>query len=392
MEFESRKHVLIVFNGLDDDDMTKLTHRKVQALRKAGLYGDGNNLYLQVKRSGTKSWALRYRINGRDRQMGLGSTSLVSLAEARELAHSARKQLHEGVDPLETRAASRARMSFQNAAEEFIDAHEGSWKNPVHRRQWRTTLETYVYPVFGDRPVDHVKTEHVLTCLRAIWHDKPETAKRVRGRIERVLDFAKSRGLRSGENPARWRGHLSHLLPQASKIQPVRNHAAISWRDMPEFMRELRAREGLSAWALEFTILTAARTGETLGMTYAEIEVEQAIWTVPAERMKASREHRVPLVPRALAVLPRIKGEKRIFRLSNMAMLELLRGMRPGYTVHGFRATFKTWAHEATMHPREIIEAALAHTVKGIEAHYLRGDALEKRRQLMTDWAKFLNC
>jgi len=342
--------------------------------------------------------------------MGLGPCSLVSLAEAREKARQARRALLEGDDPLELKRQKRARqrleaasgMTFKDCAERMIASHEAAWKNPKHRQQWHSTLATYVYPVFGDLPVAAVDPGLVLKALEPIWTTKPETAGRVRGRIDAVLDWAKARGYREGENPARWRGHLDKLLPNRRKVRQVKNHPALPFLDLPAFMADLRRRGSVSARALEFTILTAARTGETIGAKTSEMDLDNAVWTVPAERMKAGKEHRVPLPPRAVEIvreLPReadyaFPGGRADKPLTNMAMLELLRGMRPGsgYVPHGFRSSFRDWAAERTNHSSEVVEQALAHAIESrVEAAYRRGDLFEKRRRLMTDWAAYCN-
>lgn len=372
--------------------MPKLTHRRVQTLREPGRYADGGNLYLQITSSGSRSWAFRYMRHGKARQMGLGPVDLVSLSEARETARTLRRQLFDGIDPLEIKHSSAPSVTFEDAATRLVEALRPGWKNAKHAAQWPATLQTYAFPVLGAKAVDQITTDDVLACLEPIWTAKPETASRLRGRIQRVLDFAATRGWRKGENPARWTGHLAHMLPARSKVRAVRNHASIPWQDMPAFWTELTRRDSLSALALQFTILCAARTSETIGATWSELDDD--VWTIPGSRMKAGVPHRIPLVPAMVAVLnrvPRFDNEPRIFPVSNMAQLELLRGMQPGKTVHGFRASFKTWALEHTAHPREIIEHALAHTiVNKAEAAYIRGDALEKRRRLMIDWAEFL--
>jgi integrase len=399
---------------------------KVAKLTEPGRYGDGGNLWLQVTDTGrkdadgapivTKSWVLRFKISGKARAMGLGPVELVSLADARELARDARKVLLKGKDPIEERdkdrkAAVEAKrieaarsMSFRTCAEKYIAAHESSWKNLVHRAQWPSTLQRYAYPEIGDLPVSAVDLALVLRILEPIWSEKRETADRVRGRIEAVLDWACVKRYRQGDNPARWRGNLEHLLADKSK-RMIRHHPAMPYKNVPTFVVELQARDSISARALEFTLLTAARTGEAIGAEWSEIDTEARVWTVPPERMKSGRPHRVPLPDRCLAILealPRIEGCPYVFPgplmfadgrtkpLSNMAMSELLKGMRPGLTVHGFRSSFKDWATEQTDHARDIVEAALAHVLGDkVEAAYRRGDAIAKRRALMTDWAAY---
>lgn len=342
--------------------------------------------------------------------MGLGSVDLVTLAEARHAAQDARKLIRAGVDPLDAKRAQRATAraasdnTFRAIAGLYLSAHEHTWRNPKHRAQWRSTLDTYIYPRLGNRPVASIATGDVMAVLEPIWRSIPETASRVRGRIESVLDYATARGWRSGDNPARWRGHLQNLLPARAKVATVEHHPALPWREAPAFMAELAQRPAASARALAFTILTAARTSEALGAPWREVDLAERVWTIPPERMKANREHRVPLSDAAIAILEAVKPKGRINPdaliftgdegqpLSDMALLMLLRRMkRRDITTHGFRSTFRDWAGETTSHPREIAEAALAHTLKDkTEAAYRRGDALEKRRALMRDWADFL--
>lgn len=344
--------------------------------------------------------------------MGLGPLHTITLAEARAKALELRKARLAGIDPLGAkRAAAQANaeaagraITFRKVADFYIAAHAAGWRNTKHAGQWRATLETYAYPHFGELAVSKVGTDHVLVALEPIWREKPETASRVRGRIEAVLDYAKVREWRSGENPARWRGHLDHLLPARSKVAKVEHHAALPWREVGAFVAELRKREAMAARALEFAILTAARTGEVLGATWGEVDLAAAVWTVPAGRMKARREHRVPLSARALGLLgqlakmrtpgaveePVFPGAKAGQSLSNMAMLVLLRRMERGdLTAHGFRSTFRDWVGEATSYPADVAEAALAHTIQDkTVAAYARGDLFDKRRALMTAWAE----
>jgi integrase len=355
------------------------------------------------------------------REMGLGRAgaddAAVTLAEARDKAADLHKLVRAGIDPLEKRevdaaaaaaeaqqAAVRA-ISFRTVTERYLEAHEKTWRNRKHRAQWRNTLDTYAHPHFGDLPVGDVGTEHVLSALEPIWRAKPETATRVRGRIESVLDYAKAREWRDGENPARWRGHLANLLPARGKFAPVEHHAALPWPEIGAFVPVLRAQAGVAAKALEFAILTAARSGEVLGARWGEVDLAAKVWAVPAARMKAGREHRVPLTEAALAVLTemaklRIADSPEAFvfpgaqanrPLSIMAMTMALRRMKRGdLTVHGFRSTFRDWVGEATGSPREVAEAALAHALADkTEAAYARGDLFAKRRRLMDDWAKF---
>ena len=373
-----------------------------------GLHGDGLNLWLQVTPQGNRSWLLRYYRDGKARGMGLGPLHSVTLAEAREKALAARKLLLADMDPIEERDRARkeARLnaanaiSFRAAAERYIAAHRTSWRNGKHAEQWTATLASYAFPVIGHLPVAAVEIGHVMKILEPVWSTKTETASRVRGRMEAVLDWATARGYRNGDNPARWKGHLDKLLPARSKVRTVEHFPAMAYADVPAFMRELAAHDGVSALALRFTILTAARTGEVIGARWAEIDSREALWIVPAARMKAGREHRAPLSGSTVALVnqvPRVHGSPFVFAgsrigrpLSNMAMLELLRGLRPGLSVHGFRSSFRDWAAAETNHSREVCEGALAHAISDkVEAAYRRGDLLEKRRMLMKDWAEF---
>lgn len=393
--------------------VNRLSDRAVKAQTRPGYHPDGDGLYLQVSPTGTKSWILRYGrgLNPRtgkpwQREMGLGPLKLISLAEARGRAADARRLLLDGIDPIEARDALRAQervrksnsLTFNACAEAYIKAHRTGWRNPKHAEQWEATLETYAGPVFGALPVQDVDTALVLRVLESIWATKPETASRVRGRIEHVLDWAKVRGYRTGENPARWRGHLDKLLPKRGKVRRVKHHPALPYEQIGAFVEKLRAEEGTGARALEFAILTAARTGEVIGATPAEIDLKKALWTIPAERMKAQREHRIPLSPRALEILKAqpegdyiFAGREKGKALSNMALLETVRRMgRADLTVHGFRSTFKDWAAECTSYPNELTEMALAHTIGSeVEAAYRRGDLFEKRKRLMLDWARY---
>ena len=388
--------------------VSRLTAVKVNALKKKGLYPDGGGLYLQVSGNGAKSWIFRYKASGRARDMGLGPLSAISLAAARDLAAVYRRQRLAGLDPIEVRKDQRAQQkldaakatTFDQASEAYIAAHSAGWRNSKHRSQWSNTLQTYASPVIGGLSVQRVDTDLVLKVLEPIWQSKTETASRVRGRIEAILDWAKARGMRTGENPARWRGHLQNLLPKRSKVQQVRHHPALPYAEIPDFLALVTQREDIASSALVFSVLTAARTGEVLGARWYEIDMKAAVWTVPASRMKGGREHRVPLSSEALAVLSKLARErinefvfpglKRGRPLSNMSLLMLLRNLkRSDITVHGFRSTFRDWAAERTNFPREIAEAALAHAVKDkVEAAYQRGDLLEKRRKLMSAWAQ----
>jgi integrase len=391
----------------------RLTALKVDRTKEPGMYADGGGLYLRVTSAGAKNWVLRYMLDRRPRWMGLGPLALYGLQEARTKALDARRMRHEGIDPIEARRAERARqrldaakaVTFKQCAEGYIASHSAGWRNDKHTAQWRATLSTYAYPIIGPLPVQAVDTGLVLKVLEPIWKLKPATASRLRGRIETILDSAKVRGYRDGENPARWRGHLDKLLPPGSKVRKVEHRAALSYAELPAFLAILREQEGIAPRALEFLILTAARTGEAIGARWSEFELLEKTWTVPAARMKAHREHRVPLSAPALTILQDMQrlrsqddpdafvfsGRKAETPLSDMAFLMLLRRMELNdLTVHGFRATFKTWASERSSFQNEIVEAALAHVIGGkVEQAYMRGDMFEKRRRLMQQWATF---
>jgi integrase len=378
---------------------------------KPGRHADGAGLHLLVKPSGARSWVYRFMLNGKSRDVGLGAAGQggLSLADARDEAAALRLKVKAGIDPLEERdrqaaqslaaaqATKVAGTTFRDVAAAYIAANEDSWRNPKHRQQWSNTLATYVYPVMGDLLVAEIETAHVLKILEPIWKGKAETASRIRGRIETVLDSAKARGYRQGENPARWRGHLAQILPARGRLSRG-HHKALAYEDIPAFVRALHEREAVAALALEFTILTAARSGEVIGAGWSEVDLDKAIWTIPASRMKAAREHRVPLSPRAVEILkgtqklrkvwlfPGAKGDK----LSGMAMAMLMRRMKVDATVHGFRSSFRDWAAECTGYAHEVAEMALAHTIENkVERAYRRGDLLDKRRRLMDDWAGF---
>jgi len=387
----------------------RLTVREVETKRNPGYYVDGGGLYLQVGAAGGKSWVFRFTLNGRTREMGLGPLNARGLAEARREAAKCRALLLEKIDPLEARNAADAdgallaarSKTFKDCAEAYIKAHRNGWKNAKHAAQWTNTLQTYAYPKLGALPVSKVDTGLVLQVLEPIWNAKPETATRLRGRIESVLDWARVRGLRDGNNPAQWRGHLDKLLPKRSKVAKVNHHPALPYLDSAGFMKSLRQQDGVAAKALELIILTATRTGEAIGAKWDEFDLAKGIWTIPAERMKAKREHKIPLSNAAIAVLKdmkRVVGNAHAFPgartgkpISNMACLKLLERMkREDLTVHGFRSTFRDWAAERTSFPREVAEAALAHTIGDkVEAAYRRGDLFDKRRRLMEAWAEF---
>lgn len=375
-----------------------LTARKVETA-KPGKYSDGGNLYLIVSETGARKWVLRFTWRGRAKEMGLGSASSVPLADAREKAADARRKIGRGLNPIEERKRDGGIPSFGDMADDVREALSAGFRNEKHKAQWKSTLETYAAPL-RRKPVDTITTDDVLAVLKPIWTTKAETASRVRGRIEKVLDAAKAKGFREGENPARWRGHLDHLLPKQSKLARG-HHSAMPYENVPAFFADLRKREATAALALELCILTAARSGEILGMRWTEVDLEKKVWTVPPHRMKAGREHRVPLSARAITILRQLRklgtgdfvfpGQARNKPLSNMAMEMVLRRMElDDVTVHGFRSSFRDWAGNVSSFPRELIETALAHVIGDkAEQAYRRGDALEKRRKLMDAWASY---
>lgn len=375
-----------------------------------GTHPDGRGLYLQVKNGG-RSWLYRFMIDGKGRWMGLGPFPDVSLAQARRLADEARRLLRNGIDPIDARRQSvlaakldaAQTVTFNTCAMRYIEAHRESWRNPKHAAQWTSTLETYAYPVLGSVPVQAIDTGLVMQILEPIWRKTPETATRVRQRIEATLDWATAHNYRSGENPARWRGHLDKLLPKPSKVRAVKHHAAMPYAELPQFFTELLKKETISAKALAFTILTAARSGETRGARANEIDFSAALWIVPAERTKSNREHRVPLAPSTLAILRSLflsnsSDDRLLFpnprgkMLSDTAMRKYLQEdmKQPTLTVHGFRSSFRDWAAEQTNFPRELAEASLAHSLRDkTEAAYQRGDMLDRRRRLMDAWDQY---
>jgi integrase len=387
----------------------KLSAATVRNAARRGYYSDGGGLYLQVGATGSKSWVFRYKVGGKLYEMGLGALHTVGLAEARTRARRCREHRLDGLDPLAVRNAARTRakldaaraITFATCAERYIAAYRAGWRNAKHRDQWSNTLSAYVEPVFGALPVQAIDTALVMKAVEPIWTEKPETASRVRGRVEAILDWATARGFRTGENPARWRGHLDKLLPRKTKVRPVEHHAALPFAETGAFIAELRRQEGVAPRALEFAILTAARTGEVIGARWDEVDFAERLWTIPSERMKAGKEHRVPLPVGALAILEELHkvrqgdflfpGGRAGRPISNMAMTMTLRRMgRGGLTVHGFRSTFRDWASERTGFPAEVAEMALAHTVAdAVERAYRRGDLFQKRRQLMDAWARF---
>jgi len=409
--------------------MGRLTALKVtRAVGKPGMYADGGGLYLQVTKGGA-SWIYRFMLNGRAREMGLGPLVLFGLQEARAKAMDARRLRHQGIDPIEARNAAHMKlwldsaktMTFNQCADAYIKAYRAGWRNAKHATQWQSTLGTYANPIMGMLPVQAIDTALVMKVLEQevrdepngisapLWTVKSETASRLRGRIEAILDWAKVRGYREGENPARWRGHLDKLLPSRTKVRKVQHHAALPYAEMADFVADLRNQEGVAARALEFAILTAARTGEVIGARWGEINWAEKVWTIQPSRMKSGKEHRVPLSSRALAILEELEslahggdgqcaadaflfpGGKAGRPLSNMSFLMLLRRMgRNHVTAHGFRSTFRDWAAERTSFPGEVAEMALAHTVRSkVEQAYRRGDLFERRRRMMAAWETF---
>ncbi|MBQ0820180.1 integrase arm-type DNA-binding domain-containing protein [Microvirga sp. HBU67558] len=376
-----------------------LSARTVATLTKPGRHSDGGGLYLNITASGARSWVFMWKADGKRREMGLGALRDVPLAKARERAAEARQKLADGVDPIAARDNKPQVLTFGEAADALIESMSSSWRNEKHHAQWKMTLTVYCEPLRA-KPVTEIGTEDVLKVLKPLWTTKAETASRLRGRIERVFDFARARGQGSGENPARWRGHLEAVLPKRAKLTRG-HHKAMPFDEVPEFLVALREREGIAARALEFAILTAARSGEVFGALWDEVDLEARVWTVPAARMKAGREHRVPLSARAVEILREME-QKRLSNLvfpgikpkrplSTMALEMVLRRMKVDVTVHGFRSAFRDWAGERTHFPREVAEAALAHLVgDAVERAYRRGDALEKRRKLMDAWSSFL--
>jgi integrase len=387
----------------------RLTALAVNRASNKGMYADGGGLYLHVSGNGAKSWIYRFMLDKRPREMGLGATHTITLAEARDMAVECRKLRREGIDPIEIRRVRRQgalldaakAMSFTECAERYIAANKAGWRSPKSLAAWKGTLAAFVYPAFGKLPVQAIDTALVTKAIGPIWTTKPETAGRVRGRIEAILDYARVQGWRAGENPARWRGHLDKALPKKTKVRAVEHHPALPFGELPVFMGKLRQENGSAARPLELAIVTAARTGEIIGARWSEIDLAGQVWTIPGARMKGGREHRVPLSDAALAIIGKMAedrssdfvfpGGNRGRPLSNMAMLQVLKRMkRADLTVHGFRSTFRDWAAERTNFQNEVIEMALAHALGDkVEAAYRRGDLFDKRRRLMEAWAAY---
>lgn len=388
----------------------KLTALEVSKKTKPGYYGDGGGLLLQISKASTKSWVFRFKSpqTGKAREMGLGSTDTYTLAEARVRAKKARQIVDSGQDPIEVREAERQQlklaaamsMTFAECASSYIEAQKAGWKNPKHAAQWTSTIATYANPVIGTFPVSAVNTALVMKILEPIWIAKNETASRLRGRLESILNWATVRGYRSGNNPAAWKGQLDTLLAAPGKVQKIEHHAALSYEKINLFMTQLKTKDGIAALALQFAILTAVRSGEVRGAKWEEIDFANKVWTIPASRMKAGKEHRIPLSDTAIAILnavPKMVDNPLVFpapkggNLSDMTLTAVLRRMEhDSITVHGFRSTFRDWAGETTAFPREVIEHALAHQLKDkAEAAYARGTLFSKRKQLMDAWGRY---
>lgn len=387
----------------------KLTDRQVRTL-PPGVYGDGFGLWLRVGPTGSRTWVYRYKLDRKAHQMGLGSVIDISLGEARDLARAARKLVKQGTDPIEARRKERAAAKaaegrpFHAVAAEYIEEHRRSWSNPKHAAQWTSTLTTYAFPVIGDRPVNEIGLPDILAVLRPIWTTKTETASRVRGRIEAVLDYAAVHDLRQGDNPARWAGWLDQVLPEKSKIAPVQHHAALPWREAPAFWQALVRLEGMAPLCLRFIMLTAARSNEGRGAAWDEVDLDLALWTVPPQRMKTRRQHVVPLSQPALALIEHVRPLARDMGSPLFPGLRLGRPLtdaalgkvfdrlgRPDLTTHGFRSTFRDWVGEATTFAPELAEASLAHAIGNkVTQAYARGSMLDRRREVMEAWGSYL--
>ena len=388
----------------------ELSPLSISRLKDPGLWAVGgvSGLYLHVNARGARSWILRVVVGDKRRDMGLGGYPDIGVADARQKAREARLKIEQGIDPILLRKQAKSELmalqatdkTFEQAAGEYIKIHADSWSNDKHRKQWESTLAAYAFPVVGKLSLRDIRQEHILKILEPIWTTKTETATRVRGRMESILDWAKVKGLRSGENPAAWKGHLDHMLPAPTRLKKVEHLTAVPVREMPDFMIKLRQAAGTAAQALEFLILTAARSGEVRGITWQEVSLEDALWIVPAERMKMKREHRVPLSDRAVSILksqPRIDENPLVFpaprgsQMSDATMSAVLKRMGIDATVHGFRSPFRDWCGDYTNYPRDLAEQCLAHGADDpVEAAYRRGDALERRREIMNEWSKFV--
>ncbi|MEJ1357885.1 MAG: integrase arm-type DNA-binding domain-containing protein [Candidatus Sedimenticola sp. (ex Thyasira tokunagai)] len=392
----------------------KLTAAKVRQENKPGWYADGAGLYLQVSPTLSKSWVYRYQVGGKERRHGLGRYSEndtqrgLTLNKARKAAKACRDLRDNGTDPIDHKRQQEALkaladvkgMTFKDCADKYIESHRRGWKSPKHAQQWENTLATYAMPTIGALSVKDVDVGLVLQVLEAIWHEKPETATRVRQRVESVLDWATARGYRKGENPARWKGHLDKLLPKRSKVQKVKHHKAMPYMDVSEYYIDLLTHETMAARALSFIILTGVRSSEAREAAWSEIDLEAGVWVIPAERMKSGRSHRVPLTDEAVSLLEKVKpfsrdglvfpGMKRNHSISAAALRKHFKDQHPTLTIHGFRSSFRDWCAEQTNYPRELAEAALAHSLRDqTEAAYQRGDMLERRRKVMEAWAVY---
>jgi integrase len=390
----------------------ELTPLAVSKIKGTGWHAVGHvsGLGLKVAPSGSRAWVLRTTVAGKRREFGLGGFPTISLASARERARSTLDKIYEGTDPAmakrELKAALIAQkakaVTFKNLAQQYINQHEAGWKNSKHYAQWVSSLENYAYPLCGSMVVADITTTIVLNILEPIWPTKTETASRLRGRLEAILDYATAKGLRDGPNPARWKGHLALTLPAKRKVSPVVHHRALDVKEMPNFYTSLKSMDGIAARALEFLILTATRSGEVRGMQWEEVDLISKTWTIPAIRMKGGREHRVPLSSEAISILEAVNQNpksKLVFEssklnkpLSDMTLLAVIRRMKVNAVVHGMRASFRIWTAEETSYPNEVCEMALAHTItSGTERAYQRGDLFEKRRQMMVDWSTYLS-
>lgn len=386
--------------------VNKLSNLRIKAIKKAGRYSDGDGLYFYVSKSGNRSWVFRYRdrVTGKLRDRGLGPARDVTLEQARNSARVARGELRAGVDPIDARKEQRTEarrqrlqaVTFGQCTDRYIESHRAAWRSEKHAHQWRSTLDTYAVALLAT-PVADIDGASVIEALEPIWTTKTETATRVRQRIEAVLDWATARQYRRGDNPARWRGHLDHLLPKPNKLKGVQPRAALPYLDAPAFFETLRAQPGMAPIALQLQILTATRPGEVVGSQWGEFDLDNLTWTIPGDRMKAGKPHRIPLAPEAAELLKRIpRAGKFVFPgvrgncMTTAAPLKVLKVLRPGMTAHGFRSTFRDWAADMTAFPREVAEQALAHSLPDkTEAAYRRTDLFQKRALLMAEWSRY---